>query len=351
MPQPSSPAPGAGGQVQRDIVVLGASAGGVEALAGFVSHLPSELGASLFVVLHVMASGTSVLPAILTRSGPLPAYAAGDGERFERGTIYVAPPDVHMILGEENVRLIRGPRENGHRPAVDPLFRSAARQHGPRVIGVVLSGSLDDGVAGLRFVKDRGGAALVQDPGEAQYDGMPRSAIERVDVDRVGTLEQLAQEVCALIEEPVATAPSDSKTEAAERPDTGIELMDEPKPEGVPAALTCPECGGPMWEQGTGSLVRFECRVGHAFSPDSLVVEQSRALENALWAALQSMQERADLLRRVARRSPSTRVPDLEARAQAASQHAAVLRDTLSSLVGTDPPDNTEPAGEPQPVR
>jgi two-component system, chemotaxis family, protein-glutamate methylesterase/glutaminase len=162
----------------HDIVVVGASAGGVEALVGLAASLPAGLPAAVFVVLHVPTSGTSALPGILSRHGPLPAVHVKDGEPIEHGRIYVAPPDHHLLLRPGHVHLARGPRENGHRPAVDPLFRSAARDYATRVVGVVLSGTLDDGAAGLRAIKSRGGVAVVQDPGDALYPGMPTNAIE-----------------------------------------------------------------------------------------------------------------------------------------------------------------------------
>src|SRR3954451_14678007 len=168
--EPSPPVEGSAEErpeAYRDIIVVGASAGGVEALGKLVAGLPAELPASIFVVLHLLPSGTSVLDSILHRSGSLPASTAVDGERFERGHIYVAPPDQHLLLWDGEMRLSLGPRENGHRPAIDPLFRSAARAFGPKVIAVILSGALDDGAAGMRFVKERGGAAVVQDPDDA----------------------------------------------------------------------------------------------------------------------------------------------------------------------------------------
>ena len=187
-----------------DVIVLGASAGGVEALAELISFLPAALPAAVFVVLHIPPHGASVLPNILSRRGVLPARHPEDGEAVRRGQVYVAPPDHHLLLrheaGQLFVRLTRGPAENGHRPAVDTLFRSAARAAGPRVAGVILTGTLDDGTAGLEAIKIRGGIALVQDPDEAPFSSMPRSAIENVSVDYVQPLAALAHTLTALAE-------------------------------------------------------------------------------------------------------------------------------------------------------
>ena len=200
---------------QRDLVVVGASAGGVDALQGVVSHLPAEFPAAVLVVLHVSSAGTSVLPQILSRSGPLPADFARDGEKLQRGQIYVAPADYHMLVHDGHVRLTRGPRENGHRPAIDPLFRSAGRVANVRCIGVVLSGLLDDGASGLRFIKENGGSAVVQDPEEAPFPSMPRAALARTRPDRVAKAGQIAAALCDLVEQPM---PPDVKT-GPEEPD------------------------------------------------------------------------------------------------------------------------------------
>jgi two-component system chemotaxis response regulator CheB len=193
-PQESHPAD------QRDIVVIGASAGGVEALRTLVQGLPADLPAAVFVVLHMLPRSTSRLAQILDRRCRLTVAAAVDGEPIERGRVYVAPPDHHMLLELGHVRLTRDPRENGHRPAVNPLFRSAAQEHGPRVIGAVLSGALDDGTAGLKMIVDRGGAALVQDPADALYPSMPRSALENEPAARAVPIAAMAEAVRAMID-------------------------------------------------------------------------------------------------------------------------------------------------------
>jgi two-component system, chemotaxis family, protein-glutamate methylesterase/glutaminase len=188
---------------RRDIVVVGASAGGVEALSVLMGGLPPDLPAAVFVVLHLMG-GRSMLAPILSRSGPIAATAAEDGERFARSHIYVAPPDSHMILEEGVVRLTKGPREKGCRPAIDPLFRSAARVYGPRVVGVVLSGLLHDGSEGLSVVKQHGGLAVVQDPQDAKYSAMPTAAIAATDIDIVAPVDRIARVLVDLVSEPIS---------------------------------------------------------------------------------------------------------------------------------------------------
>jgi two-component system, chemotaxis family, protein-glutamate methylesterase/glutaminase len=319
---------------QRDIVVIGASAGGVEALISVFAGLPAELPAAVFVVLHVMPGGASVLPKIIGRSGVLPALPASDGDPIERGRVYVAPPDRHMLVRDDHVLLTGGPRENGHRPAVDPLFRSAARAFGPRVIGVVLSGALDDGTAGLRLIADAGGIALVQDPHDALYPSMPASALAHIEAARAVPLDELPDAVCAALEEtfaPVdAPAPEVVKSPPVAEPDRSD---DDPKT-GELTALTCPECGGTLWEHDDEGLLRFKCHVGHAYSADSLQVSQGQALEGALWAGLRSLEERADLFRRLSRKG--LQEERLQQRARAADEHATVLRSLITAF-GREP--------------
>jgi two-component system, chemotaxis family, protein-glutamate methylesterase/glutaminase len=289
----------------HDIVVVGASAGGVEALVRLVKSLPSDLPAAVFIVLHVPAAASSALPEILTRHGPLPASHAKGGEPIEPGRIYVAPPDRHLMLKPEHVHLSTGPRENGHRPAIDPLFRSAARVFGARTVAVVLSGALDDGTAGMLAVKRRGGVTMVQDPDDALYQGMPSSAIEHNQVDHVLPANAIAAGIGALARDPDAEPASDVQAEPEplkvedEMADLSMSAIKADNP-GRPSAFSCPDCNGVLWELHDGNLIRFRCRVGHAWSPESLLSEQREQLEAALWIALRSLEERASLARRLA---------------------------------------------------
>jgi two-component system chemotaxis response regulator CheB len=324
-----------GRMADRDVVVVGASAGGVEALTNLVAALPADLPASLFVVLHVPATGTSALPDILARNGPLPASHAKDGEPIEQRRIYVAPPDHHLLLRGDHVHLARGPRENGHRPAVDPLFRSAAREHASRVVGIVLSGALDDGTAGLLAIKARGGVAVVQEPEDALYPAMPDNAIAHVEVDHVlpaaaiaGMLARLAAEPAM---EPSSPANDELKVEV-EMEGFSIEALEGNHP-GQPSAFSCPDCNGVLWEIQDGGLVKFRCRVGHAWSPESLLTQQSEALEGALWVALRSLEERAALARKLAeparRRGHRITASRFQEQAQEAQQAARLVRQLL----------------------
>ena len=319
----------------HDIVVVGASAGGVEALTGLAASLPADLPAAVFVVLHMPTTGTSALPGILSRHGPLPASHAKDGEPVEHGRIYVAPPDHHLLLRPGHVHLARGPRENGHRPAVDPLFRSAARDYATRVVGVVLSGALDDGAAGLLAIKSRGGVTVVQDPDDALYPGMPGNALEVTEVDHVVPAGAMGELLARLVTEPAAQppgpAPADMKLEV-EVEGFSLEAMEGEHP-GQPSGFSCPDCNGVLWAIQDGGMQRFRCRVGHAWSPESLMTRQSEALEAALWIALRSLEERAALARRLAEparnRGHRITATRFEEQASEAQNAARVVRDLL----------------------
>ncbi|HKG21321.1 MAG TPA: chemotaxis protein CheB [Blastocatellia bacterium] len=284
--------------------MIGASAGGIDALVKLVADLPADLPAAIFVVVHVSPNSPSLLPTILSRRGVLPALHPADGEEIRPGMIYVAPPDQHLLIKSNFIKLTRGAKENRNRPSVDPLFRSASRVYGPRVIGVILSGTLDDGTAGLLAIKVRGGTTVVQDPEDALYSGMPRSAIENVEVDYVlpvseiaSALVRLAREQAAVAKEDPAVEKKDIEADAAELDMTAMRQMNQL---GRPSDFSCPDCKGVLIEVEEEGLLRFRCRVGHAYSTESLIAGQSEAVEQAMWVALRSLEEKAAFLRKIA---------------------------------------------------
>jgi two-component system chemotaxis response regulator CheB len=317
----------------HDIIVIGASAGGVEALLAVVREVPRDLPASLFVVLHVPPDGESMLPRILSHAGPLPAGHPNDGDPIEHGRIYVAPPDYHLLVERDRVRVVRGPRENRCRPAVDPLFRSAARAYGPRVIAVVLSGMLDDGAAGMAAVHARGGIGIVQDLDDALFPGMPMSAMRYntpqyvVPAMEIGPLlARLARESARAAEKETPDV-MEKETEIAA---LNMEALNDSEKPGTPSGFGCPECGGVLWEMKEGPLLRYRCRVGHAYTADSLLSEQSIHLEAALWAALRGLEEKASLVHRLADRARDAGCGMLAGhyaeQERDARKHAAVIR-------------------------
>jgi len=323
----------------HDIIVIGASAGGVEALRQLVNDLPADMPASLFVVLHIPPQNPSVLPYILERAGKLTALHPQDGARIEHGRIYVAPPDRHLLVDRGLIRVTHGPKENRYRPAVDPLFRSAARAYGPRVVGVIMTGALDDGTAGLRDVKQRGGVAVVQDPLEALYSGMPKSALANVRVDYCLPLAEIAPTLVRLAHESAAEegaypVPDELEIENSITENNFEADIESVNKLGAPSNFTCPECHGTLWEIQDGELLRFRCHVGHAYSADSLLAEQNEGLEDALWAAVRALEENSHLARRVAKRlrerDKQNRVAErMDEKAQLTEQHAQLVRQML----------------------
>lgn len=308
---------------QRSVVVVGASAGGVEALTALARALPADFPAPICVVLHMPASGTSVLPAILGRAGALPATQAEDGARLEPSHVYVAPPDRHLSVDDGRMRLTHGPSENGHRPSIDTLFRSAASVYGTGAIGLILSGTLDDGTAGLSVIKANGGIAVVQDPNDAAYDGMLRSAIEHVDVDHVVALADMVPLLLAL----VAGAPPVRELGGGSSPSV---IVEGDMPEDQALGITCPACGGALWSIEEAGVDRYRCRVGHAYSEDSLVETQGSDIEAALWSALRALEERAALMRRIstraARAGNDRTAMKFERKAHDADRQAEIIR-------------------------
>jgi two-component system chemotaxis response regulator CheB len=326
----------------RDLIVIGASMGGVEALTRLVAQLPADLAAAVCIVLHVSATTKSVLPAILSRSGPLPARHPDDHEALRPGHIYVAPNDRHLLVEEGVVRVVKGPRENGHRPAVDPLFRSAARTYGPRVVGVVLTGALDCGTAGLIAVKRQGGLAIVQEPADAYCPDMPRSALEYVQVDHCVPLAEMGALLAGVVSTPLArkaSAPQPRAMEEEVKMMTGDRALQAP-PKGEPSHYSCPDCGGVLFEMDEEGLLRYRCRTGHGFTGAALAVGQQRMLDDALWAAVRALEENAALARRLAanarQRNHGLTAVRYDERAQAAEQQALLVREAALNGPSSD---------------
>jgi two-component system, chemotaxis family, protein-glutamate methylesterase/glutaminase len=337
----------------RDIIVVGASAGGVDALQRLASGLPEGLGLTVFVVLHQPATG-SRMATILRRGSNLPVIEPEDGEAITAERMYLARPDYHLLVHEGYIRLSHGPRENRVRPAVDPLFRTAALAYGPRVVGVILTGSLDDGAAGLLAVRQRGGTAVVQDPEEAAFASMPHSAIEDAGADAILPIAEIPAYLAELARTPAAATPTDPAPARllieASFAEAGIPAGNRPEVVGSPSPLSCPDCGGVLWtyqDQATsppGSST-FRCRTGHAYSPASLAEAQRGTIEGSLFAARRALEENAIVLDRMAKRAMEVgNVKShrrFERRAHEARRHAEQVRMLLMES-GVDGEDSRE---------
>ena len=290
--------------MNRDIVVIGASAGGLEALSLVLSGLPSDLPAAVFIVIHTAPDSPGYLAEIFSRSGPLPARYPADGDTFRKGNVYIAPPDHHLLLNKNGrMQVVRGPRENRTRPAIDPLFRSAALAFGARVIGAVLSGALDDGTVGLRGIKMCGGVAIVQDPADALVPSMPNSALRNVSIDYRTPARNMAALIAQLA---TGTAPEPIRLENSMKRLLEIEV-EIAKGRGAmvtelgdPSLFTCPECHGTLLRLRGEKPLRYRCHTGHAFTGDALLADLSEATEEAIWNAIRSVQETSMLMSHLA---------------------------------------------------
>ncbi|MCX6047588.1 MAG: chemotaxis protein CheB [Chloroflexi bacterium] len=286
----------------RDVIVIGASAGGVEALFSLMAQLPADIPAAIFIVLHTPNNTPSHLPQILNRVSALPAKIAVDGETIRPGQIYLAPADYHMMVKANQVRVVHGPRENLWRPAIDPLFRSAAVTHGARVIGVILTGMMDDGAAGLLAVKRCGGCAVVQTPADATFPEMPTNALAQVQADYILPLAEMGAMLDRLAREPAGESPAVPEelwleNQIVERMTSHVEQASQL---GDQVPVSCPECGGPLWEMKTIGTRRYRCSIGHAYTAQTLVADQTQGIEQALWYALRTLEERSNMLKRMA---------------------------------------------------
>jgi two-component system chemotaxis response regulator CheB len=321
----------------RNIVVVGFSAGGIEPLLRLVGALPADFPGAVFVVHHFPPQSVSALPNILQRASALPVAQAVDGEPIVPGHICVARPDQHLLLTGGRIRCTHGPREQGHRPAIDPLFRSAARTFGHRVVGVILSGTLDDGTVGLIEIKARGGLALVQQPEEAAYTGMVMSALRSVAVDHVAPARELAAILDRVArEEDPEGEPLPLDLQGDDAPEPAMAGTAAPRnllALGRPSPMVCPECGGVLFEREQDDFLHFRCHVGHAFSEEALFASQSRALEGALWSAVRALEEKAELSRRLAEqaghRGLHRAVTQFEGAAREAEHGSSILRQNL----------------------
>jgi two-component system, chemotaxis family, protein-glutamate methylesterase/glutaminase len=321
---------------KRDTVVLGASAGGIEALQRLLPAFTRQVEASVFVVQHLPADGQSVLDAVLARSTGYDVAFAEDAEAILPGRVYVAPPNRHVLIDGDRVRLWHGARENRSRPAIDPLFRSAAVARRGRVIGAVLSGLLDDGSAGLVSIKRCGGLAFAQAPRDAIEPEMPERAVEALDgsLDGVLSAPELGARLVQLVGSPApaSSVPNDVQAELDMLlgETSGLEVMSQ---EAAPLPLSCPECGGPLWGIRDGRLQRFRCHTGHTYGLDSLFSAQGQQIESALWAAIKGLEQRVRMLEDLAGARASKRRPvsasNFEEEASRLRAHVQTLRDVL----------------------
>lgn len=298
-------------------------------------ELPRDFPAAIFLVIHTPRESTGGLSEILNRNGMLSATLVSEELEVVRGKIYVAAPDRHLLLHENKAQSFEGPRENGFRPAIDPLFRSAASFYGRRVIGVVLSGAMDDGVFGLMAIKEAGGVAIVQHPYEAPVPSMPLTAIQNVEVDHIVPAREIPVLLNSLTREEISPLAPSRPAASPSIPTRDIEMTSVPPEEvaGEPSYFTCPECGGSLWQVEQGGLFRYRCHTGHGFTPNTLLSEQNEKLEKALWQATRVLKERAAIHRKLAEQARHRKLENFidryEERARAEDAHSRVLEQLL----------------------
>jgi two-component system, chemotaxis family, protein-glutamate methylesterase/glutaminase len=336
--------------IKRDIVVVGGSAGAIHALINVVRGLPKDFAGSVFIVQHIPASSPSNLPEILSNAGPLQVAHAKDGERVQRGRVYVAPPDHHLLL-EENRKIAvkRGPKENRFRPSIDALFRSAAYIYATRVIGVVLSGALDDGTSGLWTIKRLGGSTVVQEPEDASFPSMPQNAIEYVDVDHRVPATDISRVLTQLTQQKAATQRKISKKDlkllkseiVIARSDNAFQMGIIEMGELTP--FTCPECEGALTRLKEGRILRFRCHTGHAFSVSALLSEVSENIEDLMWKSMRGLEESNMLLNQLgenlASNGKNKEARQLFSEAKKLKARSRIIHDSIfeQELVSGDP--------------
>ena len=324
-------------QPSHDIIVIGASAGGIAPLRQILQSIPADLSAAIFVVVHLAPSTSRVLLKSLATAG-LPVEWAVDGTEFQPGHIYVAVPDRHLIIKSGVIHVMDGPRENHARPSIDVTLRTAAKVYGTRVAAVILSGALNDGTHGAMLVKRQGGAVIIQSPAEAETPSMPQSVADHAEVDFSLPAAEIGPILAALARSPSPTAEADSPSIAApERIETAGNIEDPPPGELVP--YTCPECGGALWMNNDDGFSRFQCHTGHAFSAEVLLADENEELEAALWSAVRLINEHVDILRRMATngigRGPAELAQRNTERADDLERQGLLIRQMLLEISGT----------------
>lgn len=322
------------------VIVIGASAGGVRAILDLVEQLPDDLDAAILVVLHI-DSYDSHMPALASRRSALVASYGTDGDGIEPRHIYFAPPDHHLMLEGRTMRLSQSAKENYVRPAIDPLFRSAALTWDGPLIGVILTGMLDDGASGLRVLKQCGGVAVVQDPDDSDSPSMPKAALAAADVDHCVPLAAMGALLTSLVRNPMTPVPGkppqavDSELALTLGHGNAVEILHRI---GHLSTLTCPECGGTLWELDDSVPRRFRCHTGHAFTLRSLEHAHAKSASEAMWTTLRTLTEKQELLRQIAetygggREAASKAARDLSASVERA---AAALRELIDALPGS----------------
>jgi two-component system, chemotaxis family, protein-glutamate methylesterase/glutaminase len=335
---------------------MGGSAGGIKALGAIIGKLPADIKAAIFVVQHLSPNSRGHLPKILRDLGSLPTSHPRDGEQFHLGRIYVAPPDYHLLIEGDRIRVVRGPEENRFRPSIDALFRSAARSYGSRVLGVLLTGYLDDGTVGLQAIKKRGGVVIVQDPNEAEYPSMPKNAMKYAEIDHSLPLLEIAPMLLRLIQEPArsdeeSTVPEAMEFESkiAEQQLNTKQFLDKVEGIGTRTSYTCPLCNGSIWQIGEESPLRFRCHVGHSFTAGPFQIEQTNFIERTLWSVVKALEEKVTLTRQVGARLREEGENDIaekyEEYANKADSEVGLVRDLILNGyatrrdIGTDGPE------------
>lgn len=322
-------------QVKRDIIVIGASAGGVEAVPRLLSSLQANIRASFFVTLHISPHNESIMPKLIEDQGRLMAEHPLDGARIQQGHVYVAPPDFHLLLGKGVVQLGHGPKENRHRPAIDVLFRTAEEAYGRRVASILLTGNLDDGVAGLQRIQQLGGMAIVQDPREAPYPDMPRNALNAFHPDHCLPLKGIESLISVLSKNGGGGRKMKARkgTSRGGQPANSKDAMAKGA---APFPLVCPECEGPLWEFRNGKVHHYECLGGHRYTLESLLAAHSEEVETSLWVALRALEERINLEKRLAKEAETGgrkhNYKLFAARLADNQKHADVLREILEKI-------------------